>query len=207
MKLLISFNLLTIEKALSVATTVEPYVTTFIISPLLIYTYGVQAVKRFKDAFPEKSIMVDAQILERPQEAVSIFAQAGAEWISILASAHAQTIQQGNAAARTYGSKIVINLSGASSIGQAALEASRLGAEALLFHKPSVDDSRVPFIDQWTIAQGNTTLPIYISAHVSRENIGEIIGLNPAGIILGSSIINATDPEKEIAYFAELLKH
>jgi len=207
MKLLISFNMLSIEKALSVASVIEPYVSTFIISPLLLYTYGVHAVARFNDAFPEKSLMVDSQIIERPQESVTIFAQAGAEWVSLLGSAHAQTIQQASTTARTYSSKIIINLAGANSVGQAALDASRLGAEALLFHKPTVEDSRVPFLEQWQMAQGNTSLPIYLSAHASRETIGELIGLNPAGIILGSTIVNASEPEKEIAYFANLLKN
>ena len=54
--------------------------------------------------------------------------------------------------------------------------------------------------------QGNTKLPIFMSSHISRENVGEVLGLNPSGIILGSAVVNADNPLEEIIYFAELLK-
>ncbi len=206
MKLLIAFNLLDIEQALSVASLVEPYASMFTIGPLLLHKYGEQAVKRFKEAFPEKQLLVEAQLLERPQETITLFANAGADWISVMAGAGSRIIQSACTTARDQGKKVIIDLADASSIGQAALDAKRFGASALSFHKPSVDDARVPFIDRWHMVKGNTSLPIFISAHISRENIGEVLGLEPSGIIIGTSVVTADDPVSEVTYFADLLK-
>ena len=38
--------------------------------------------------------------------------------------------------------------------------------------------------------QGNTKLPIFMASHISRDNVGEVLGLNPSGIILGSAVVN-----------------
>ena len=207
MKLLISFNMLDIEQALTTAALVEPHASMFTIGPLLIYKYGEQAVKRFREAFPKKTLIVEAQLLERPQETVTLFSKAGADWISVMAGSDKRTIHTACATARNEKTKIVIDLADASSVGQSALEAKSLGAEALSFHKPSVEEGRVPFIDRWHMVKGNTTLPIFISAHISRENVGEVLGLEPSGIIIGSSIVNANDPLAEATYFADLLKN
>ena len=75
------------------------------------------------------------------------------------------------------------------------------------FSKPSVDDSKVPFIDRWHMVKGNTELPIFVSAHISRENVGEILGLEPSGIIIGTSVVQADNPLKEITDLSELVKN
>ncbi len=206
MKLLISFNILDLDKALTVAALIEPHADLFIIGPLLIYKYGEQSVKSFRNMFPEKPLMAKAQVLERPVESVTLFASAGADWISVLAGAGAETIHTATTTAKDKGVKVVLDLADASSIGQTALEAERLGAEALTVLKPRVEDTRAPFTDNWNMIQGNTKLPIFMASHISRDNVGEVLGLNPSGIILGSAVVNADNPLEEIRYFAELLK-
>lgn len=207
MKLLISFNILDLEKALTVAVSVEPHATMFIIGPLLLYKYGEESVKRFRAQFPEKTLMVKAQILERPAESVTLFSKAGANWISVLAGAGSETIHTATTIAREKGTKIILDLADANSMGQAALEAQRLGVEALSTNKPRIDDTRTPFTDNWHMIQGNTRLPIFIASPISHENVAEVLGLNPAGIILGSAIVNAEDPLKEAMYFSKLLEN
>ncbi len=205
MKLLVAFNLLNIEEALSIAKQIEPHVSMFSIGPLLLYKYGVTAIERFRETFPDAPLFVEAKVLERPQESITLLTKAGANWISVMAGAGSQTIHTASITARTLGSKIIVDLADASSVGQAALEAGRLGAEALTFHKPSSDDTRVSFSDRWHMIKGNTNLPIYISAHISRENVGEVLGLEPSGIILGSAIVKAHDPVTEITSFADFV--
>ncbi len=207
MKLLVAFNLLDLESALSIARSIEQQVDLFTVGPLLLYKHGVAAVERFKEALPEIPLVVEAQILERPQESVNLFSDAGASWISVMAGAGQKVITTACSTARNKGTKIVLDLADASSVGQSALDAQRFGAVALSFHKPSVDDSRVPFIDRWHMVKGNTELPIFVSAHISRENVGEILGLEPSGIIIGSSVVQADNPLEEIKYFSELVKN
>ncbi len=206
MKLLISFNVTDLDKALSIAADVAPYADTFTIGSLLLYTYGSHAVKQFRQAFPDKELFAEAHIVDHPKETTALLSKAGATYVSVMAGAGSPIIHAASSSARNNGSKVIIDLADASSVGQSALEAQRLGAFALTFHKPTVDEDRVPFIDQWQMVKGNTNLPIYLSAHISRKNVDEILALEPSGIIIGSSIIQADKPAEEAQYFADLIK-
>ena len=61
MKLQISFDLTDLDKALDIAAQVAPYVSILEVGSLLLYKYGIQAVERFRKAFPNKTILVDAK--------------------------------------------------------------------------------------------------------------------------------------------------
>ena len=86
-----------------------------------------------------------------------------------------------------------------------ALEAKSLGADALIFHKQSIESDNILFLDRWEMVKGNSPLPIFISAHITRENIAEILSIGASGVIIGSAIVNATDPAAEADYFAHLI--
>jgi 3-keto-L-gulonate-6-phosphate decarboxylase len=205
MKLLISLNTGDLGRALEVAAIIEPHVSMFIIGPLLLYKYGEESVKQFRLIFPEKPLMIKAQILERPAESVALFSLAGANWISVLAGAGSETIHSATTIAREKGTKIILDLTDSCSMGQAALEAERLGVEALSVTRPTVEDARSPFTDNWHMIQGNTKLPIFIATSLTQKNIDDIISLDAEGIILGSAVITAENPLKEILAIKKLL--
>ena len=205
MKLQIAFDLTDLNKALAVAEKIEDQVDIFEIGSLLIYKYGETAVRTFKEKFPQKSLLVDAKIVDRSKDAVPLFAQAGAEWITIMAGAHRTTIHTGCTIAHDLGKKVMLDLLDASSPGQSALEAKSLGVDALIFHKPSVEEQHMIFMDRWDMVRGNSPLPIFISAHVTRENISEVVDIKADGLIIGSAVVNAADPRAEILHFKNIL--
>lgn len=206
MKLHISFDMPDLEKALTIAGQVEPYADVLEVGTLLIYQHGVKAVERFKEAFPKKTIFADCKIVDRGKESVSLFAQAGADWVTIMAGAGKDVIHIGCATADKYNSKVMIDLLDSSSIGQSALEAKNLGASALLFHQPSDEHEPVTFLDKWDMAKGNTNLPIYVSAKIRRETVEEVMNIKPEGVIIGRSIVEAENPAQEAQYFYELCR-
>jgi len=99
----------------------------------------------------------------------------------------------------------MLDLLDAQSPGQAAMEARNLGVESLLFHPPHDVKEELMFLDNWDMINGNTDLPIFISAKIDRTNVDHILALKPAGIIMGTSIIQAADPAKEAQFFYELV--
>jgi 3-keto-L-gulonate-6-phosphate decarboxylase len=204
MKLQIAFDTDDLDRALAVAEKIEPYADIFEIGTLLIYKHGATAVEKFRDAFPGKTLLADAKIIDRSKDAVTIFAHAGADWISVMAGASSTNIHTAAAIAHSFGKKIMLDLSDASSIGQSALEAKSLGADAVVFHKTSAEEQSLIFLERWDMVKGNTTLPIFVSAHITRDTIAEVLNLAADGIVLGSSVFQAQDPEKEIAYFSQL---
>ena len=99
----------------------------------------------------------------------------------------------------------MLDLIASDSVGQSALEAKNIGADALLFHQPYSETESLVFLDKWDMIKGNSSLPIFVSAKINRDNVDKIVALRPDGIIVGLSITEAEDSAQEAQYFAELV--
>jgi 3-keto-L-gulonate-6-phosphate decarboxylase len=202
MKLQISFDHPDLDKALKIAKEISEYADILEIGTLMLNVHGLKAVEEFRTAFPEKTLLVDAKIIDRAKETVTILAKAGADWITVLAGTSNNVIHSASSTARSLGKKIMLDLIDAKSFGQSALEAQSLDVEALLLHKPYDEDSALVFLDQWDMIRGNTKLPIYISGRVTKDIYDKLLGIDPDGIIVGRAITEAENPAEEAKFFA-----
>lgn len=205
MKLQISFDLIDLDKAIAIGSKVAQYADIIEVGTILIYHHGTQAVQRFKEAFPDKAILADTKIVDRGKEVAELFAQAGADWITVMAGTSHDVIHATTTAAHNANVKVMLDLIDADSVGQSALESKNLGADVLLFHQPYSETNSLVFLDQWDMIKGNSSLPIFVSAKINRENIDKIVALRPDGIIVGLSVTDAEDSAQEAQYFAELV--
>ena len=206
MKLQISFDIIDLDKAIEIASDVAQYADIIEIGTILIYHHGTAAIKRFRETFPEKTILADIKIVDRGKEVTELFAQAGADWITVMAGTSPNVIHATTTAAHNANIKVMLDLIDSSSIGQSALEAKNLGVDALLFHQPYSEQESLMFLDKWDMIKGNTNLPIFVSAKINRDNVDKIVALRPDTIIVGVSITDAQDSASEAQYFAELVK-
>ncbi|MCX5922504.1 MAG: orotidine 5'-phosphate decarboxylase [Candidatus Dependentiae bacterium] len=204
MKLQISFDMPDLDKALAIATLVAPHADVLEVGTLLIYLHGVKAVTAFKNAFPKKTILADCKIADRAKEAVTHFAQAGADWVTVMAGTGKDVIHAACSTAENLNIKVMLDLIDASSLGQSALEAKNLGVNALLFHQPYDEQESLTFLDKWDMIKGNTDVPVFISAKIRRDTIEEIINIKPYGLAIGKSIVEAENPAQEAQYFYDL---
>jgi len=205
MKLQISFDIPDLEKSLALAAEVEMYADTIEIGTLLLYSNGIKAITQFRERFSNKPLFVDTKIMERSKDTVTLCAQAGADWVTVMAGAGKQVIHTACTVAHEFGKKVMLDTTDASSLGQTALEAQSLGADAILFHQPLDEDERIQLVEYFDMVKGNTSLPIFIAAPVSRQNIGELLSVSATGIIIGNPITQSKNPREEAAYFSELI--
>ena len=205
MKLQISFDLVDLDKAIAIGSEVAQYADIIEVGTILIYHHGIAAVQRFKDAFPDKIIFADTKIVDRGKEVAELFADAGADWITVMAGTSHHVIHATTTVAHNANMKVMLDLIDSNTVGQSALEAKNLGADALLFHQPYSETESLVFLDKWDMIKGNTNLPIFVSAKINRDNVDKIIALRPDVIIVGLSITDAQDAAQEAQYFAELV--
>lgn len=203
MKFQVSFDFIDLEKSLDIASEIVDYVDIFEVGTILIYKHGVRAVELFKNRFPNKKILADIKIADRGKEVVTLFANAGADWMTVIAGTGKNVIHTACTAAHDFGKKIMLDLLDASSVGQSAMEAKNLGVDALLFHQ-AFDEQETVLLDKWDMVKGNSELPVFVAAKISRESVHEIIRLRPEGIIIGRAITGAENPAKEAQYFSKL---
>jgi 3-hexulose-6-phosphate synthase len=206
MKLQISFDSLDIEQNLDVARQVIEYADVLEVGALPIFKHGKIVIERFREEFPKKIIFADSKIVDRGRDATSIFAQAGADWISVVAGTSREVIHGACSKAHDLGKKIMLDLIDAGAPGQEALEAKSLGVDALLFHQSYDKGDSLSFLEQWDMVRGNSSLPIFVSAKINRETVDQIIALKPDGIVVGKAIMESDDPAAEAKFFYDKCK-
>ncbi len=202
MKLQISFDQADLDSALSIASHVAPFADTLEVGTLLIYKYGTESVKRFSQAFPEHTILADTKIIDRSKDTVNLFTDAGAQWLTVMAGTHKDIIHNACTAAHNQGKKVMLDLLDASSLNQAALEAESLGIDAIKFRQ-QYTLGQAEFLENWDMVRGNTKLPLYIAAHITRKTVDQLSKIKPDGLIIGSAIVNAENPGEEAKFFSE----
>jgi 3-hexulose-6-phosphate synthase len=206
MKLQIAFDITDLDKAIELAKKVEDQSDILEIGTLLIYKNGIKAIERFREEFPKKTLLADTKIIDRGKEAVATMASAGADWITVMAGTGKEVIHSASTMAHQCNVKVMLDLVDSSSLGQSALDAKNLGADALLFHQAYDEKDALILLDKWEMVRGNTQLPIFVSAKITRSTIFNIINIKPDGIIIGKSIIDSDDPAGEAQFFYDLAR-
>lgn len=201
MKLQISCDFTDLDEAVRLVNEVEPYCDIVEIGTTLLYSQGVQAVRAFRKKLGEKTLLVDTKLLDRAQPTVELMAHAGADWITVMAGTPKEVIHTICKEAAKHKLKVLLDLLDASSAAQMALEAKNLGAHALLFHQAYDANASLVFLDTWQMVKENASLPLFVSAHINRDNLEQIMAFNPYGIIVGNTIFEHADPAGEAAYY------
>lgn len=205
MKLQVALDLPQLDKALAYAQEIQNSVDIIEIGSVLIYKHGEQAIKQFREKFPQILLLADMKIADRGKEASKIAFQAGADWVTVLAGTNRNVIHTVCSTAHDMGKKVMLDLIDASSLGQSAMEAQNLGIDALLFHTTTEGKTSEITRDQWDMIQGNTKLPIFISAPLTRTSLPTLLELNPGGIIVSKSSEKEL-PAEDIHYFSSLIR-
>ena len=203
MKLVISYNLPNLAKALELAQQTAPFADIIGLGSALILKEGVNALTTFKTTFPNKEFFVEAKIIEKAEECVTMFASAGADYISLLAGAHTSIIKKAVTTAKNCGVKLALDLVDAPSMGQSALDAKTLGVNSIIAHRGQSQEEITYLENNWLNIAENTNLPLFISGKIDEASLQQVIGLKPYGIIIGSAIIKSNNPVEKARMFYE----
>ena len=206
MKLQISFDSMLLEESIEKATLIAQYADIIEVGTLPILKHGSKAVERFREAFPQATILADTKIIDRGRDIVSLFAQAGADWISVMAGTHKEVIHGVCSKAHDMGKKVMLDMLDTNSAGQKALEAQSLGIDAIMFHQMHAQADSALFLEEWSMIQGNTNLPIFISSKTGKD-LDQITSLNPYALVIGNPITTASDFVIQAQFFYEICKN
>lgn len=201
MKFQISFDGLSLEENLEIARKVAQYSDMLEIGTLPIFKNGIAAVQAFRKEFPNHILFADTKIIDRGRDVAGLFSQAGADWISVMGGTSNEVIHGACTKAHDLGKKVMLDILDVNSPAQAALDSKTLGVDAIIFHQPFDKGESLVFLEEWHMVRGNTSLPIFISAKIGRDNIDPIIALKPDGIVVGRAITESDDPATEAQFF------
>ncbi|MFC1842469.1 orotidine 5'-phosphate decarboxylase / HUMPS family protein [Candidatus Dependentiae bacterium] len=207
MKLQISFDMPDLEKAIQIAQSIKDYCDIFEVGTILIHKYGIKAVEEFTKAFPDKDIMADTKIIDRGKDITNLYSHTNITWLTVMAGTSNNVIHRVCSEAQDHRINVMLDMVDSEAPGQSALEAKNLGVDAILFHQAYDTKESLVFLENLDMVQGNTDLPIFISAKINRNNIDKIMETKPYGIVVGKSITEAEEPLEEAKFYYNLCKN
>lgn len=205
MKLQISFDFLDLEKAINIANKVSPFADIIEVGSTLLYIHGINAIKKFKENFPNKELYADIKLIDRMEPIIREYSKTGVNTISIMAGTTNNIIQNATKIAHENKTLIALDLADANSMGQSAMDSQILDVDRIIFHGPHESNNLDKLLEEWENVAGNTKTPIFIAGGINKENITKVIELKPAGIIIGSAITQSNDPAKIAEEFKKLI--
>ncbi len=141
MKLQVALDFLELDEAMAITAEIADYVDIVEIGTPLIIHSGLEAVRRAKRLFPEKTILADLKIADAGAEESQMALDAGADVVTVLATASDNTIRSAAKAVHAAGKELLVDLIAAGDIFERASQLKELGADYLCLHTSFDDES------------------------------------------------------------------
>ena len=195
MKLQVAMDVLTVEAALELAGKVAESVDIIELGTPLIKNAGLSAVTAVKTAHPDKIVFADMKTMDAGELEAEIAFNAGADLVSVLASADDSTIAGAVKAAKAHNKGIVVDLIGVADKVSRAKEARALGAKFIEFHA-GLDEQALPGYNLNVLlhAGEEARVPFSVAGGVNISTIEAVQRAGADVAVVGGSIYSAEDP-------------
>lgn len=194
----VALDLITLSRALTIAdAAVKGGVDWIEVGTPLIKSEGMEAIRSFRDHFPEHTIVADLKTMDTGALETEMAAKAGADIVCILGAADDATVQDAVRSALKYGVRIMVDLIGVRDVVKRAKQLEKTGIHYLCIHC-GIDEQmkgRTPIEMVKTLAS-ETSLPLAVAGGLNSETVVDVINAGASIVIVGGAITKADDIEK-----------
>ena len=162
-------------------------------TPLIIHA-GLEAVRCAKQMFPHKMILADLKIADAGAEESQMALDAGADIVTVLATASNNTIQKAAETIHAAGKELLVDLIATQDIFARASQVAEFGADYLCLHTAFDDESSTQRSYEM-LAKLKTLagVKITVAGGINAESIRQILPANPDVVIVGRGLTAAAD--------------
>ena len=170
----------------------------------LIKAEGLDAVRKLKQAFPDKTVVADMKTMDTGAFEVEIAAKAGADVVGILGAASDETFEEAVKAARKYGAKVYMDLISVPDKVARAKDAERLGCDYVCLHM-GIDDQMVSAnpLDVLKEVAHAVSIPVMVAGGLNSETVGPCVEAGACILIVGGALTKAEDITAEAKKLVE----
>ena len=207
MKLQLALDTFTLEEALKQTEDLKEYVDIIEIGTPFVYEYGMEAVRKFREAFPEHEILADLKIMDAGALEAGEAFRAGADYATVLAVTDEATIQACVETANEFGKEMVADMMCVQNVPEKVAQLERQGMHGIAVHT-GVDQQkrgRTPLEDLKELTELCNHAKISAVGGIASGTIESYTALKPEVIVVGGAIANAKDPKEEARLLSQAI--
>jgi len=205
-KLQVALDVLSIKEALVIARKCSDAHILEAGTPL-IKSEGIKAITELKKNFPKKTIVADMKTMDTGYLETELAAKAGADIVSILATADDNTIKGAIEAGKKLKLKICCDLINVKEPVKRAKEMEKLGVDVVTLHL-GIDQQKKSKYPYPTLRKLCKTVKIPVAAcgGLTDKKIPEVIKAGADIVIVGGFITKSKDPTRATMLVLEAMK-
>lgn len=163
----------------------------------LIKAEGLDAVRRLRAEFPDKTLVADMKVMDAGRIEVESAAKAGANIVDVLGQATDETIAECIEAGANYGARIAVDLIAVPHPVDRAQEIAKLDPHVITVHT-GIDEQmhgKVSFEILAAIAK-RIDVPLAVAGGINSQTCVEAVRNGASIVIVGGAIIKSPDARK-----------
>jgi 3-hexulose-6-phosphate synthase / 6-phospho-3-hexuloisomerase len=160
----------------------------------LIKSEGLDAVRALKQAFPGHRVVADMKVMDTGAFEVEIAAKAGADLVTVLGTAHDDTIADAVRGGHQYGAEVIVDLLNVADPVARTRRVAALGAAAVCLHI-GIDmqmAGRTPFESLAELARASP-IPVSVAGGLNSETVAAAVRAGAGILVVGGAITKSAD--------------
>jgi 3-hexulose-6-phosphate synthase len=208
MKLQVAIDLLSTADALALLHEVAEHVDVIELGTPLIKQQGLSVVTNVKAAYPDKLIFADMKTMDAGELEAELAFKAGADIMTVLASAADSTIAGAVKAGKAHGKAVVADMIGLADKAARLKELKALGVSWVELHAGLDEQAQAGYSIERLLEVGrDADMPFSVAGGINADRI---VGVESAGAtiaVAGAAIYGAKDPGEAAKNLREKINH
>jgi len=195
MKLQVAIDLLSTADALALLHKVAEHVDIIELGTPLIKQQGLSVVTNVKAAYPEKLVFADMKTMDAGELEADLAFKAGADIMTVLASAGDSTIAGAVKAGKAHGKAVVADMIGVTDKPKRLKELGALGVSWVELHAGLDEQAQAGYsIDSLLQAGKDANIAFSVAGGINTDRIGQVESAGATIAVAGAAIYGAKDP-------------
>jgi len=208
MKLQLAIDLLSTADALTLLNKVADQVDVIELGTPLIKQAGLSVVTTVKAAYPDKLVFADMKTMDAGELEADIAFKAGADIMTVLATAGDSTIAGAVKAGKAHGKAVVADMIGVADKATRLKELQALGVSWVELHAGLDEQAQAGYTIEKLLEIGrNANVPFSVAGGINSERIEGVESAGASIAVAGAAIYGAKDPAAAAKGLREKIKH